>query len=645
MCIISCPDTSREAAGPLRMTGMGIRSLIKSIGGAASAGEAGARRELIAITVLMSLIVLAFLSLAWRCFYLQYTQADYYMAECVNQQRAYVPLEPQRGAILDCRGRVLAASNQFRTIFAEPRIIAEPKDTANRLAAILDMPAHEICRLIGTSHNRGYVPLKVGATVSECEAARQVPGMGIQDSWQRYYPTARLASHVVGFTSVDNYGLAGVELGYDRELRGRGATNSFFVDVHRRPIAFCLEGEQDNCAAINGDGIILTLDATIQQFAREELFAQYKAYQAQGAIAVVTDVKSGAILALVSLPDFDPADARRTDPNHFYNRVLTDQYEPGSIIKPVTAAIALDSGVVSRYETIFCENGSYHGKGFGTIGEYRQGFGDMTLKEIIAKSSNIGMAKIGQRLGATRCYEGLTLFGFGRKVGIGLPGEAEGLLRPPRAWTGYSVTRVPFGQEISVTAIQLVRGFCMIANGGRLVRPYIVKAIVQPDGSLRDMRPTMPQLGYVIKPEIAKWMVTQAMTAVVEEGTGTKAKLKEWQVFGKSGTAQLARPGGQGYEEKAYMASFLAGAPAEDPKVIVLVSIRRPNVDLKKGYTGGSVAAPVAAAILRKTLHYLEGSQPELEEPSPPALVKSSATHTPTANVSALHTAEDDQTW
>jgi cell division protein FtsI/penicillin-binding protein 2 len=629
---------------------MGFRRFIKGIGGTTGAGDAGARREIITIAVLMASVVFTFLLLAWRCFYLQYSQADHYMAECVNQQRAYVPLEPQRGAILDCRGRVLAASNQFRTVFAEPRIIAEPKDTANRLAVVLDMPAHEICKEIMTSRNRGYVPIKVGAAVSECETARQIPGVGIQDSWQRYYPTARLASHVVGFTSVDNYGLAGVELGYDRELRGRGATNSFFVDVHRRPIAFCLEDEEDNCAPINGAGIILTLDATIQQFAREELLAQYKAYQAQGAIAVVTDVKSGAILALVSLPDFDPADARRTDPNHFYNRVLTDQYEPGSIIKPITASIALDSGVVSRYETIFCENGSYHGKGFGTIGEYRQGFGDMTLKEIIAKSSNIGMAKIGQRLGATRCYEGLTLFGFGRKVGIGLPGEAEGLLRPPREWTGYSVTRIPFGQEISVTAIQLVRGFCMIANGGRLVRPYIIKAIVQPDGSMRDMRPTMPQLGYVIKPEIAKWMVTQAMTAVVEQGgTGTKAKLKEWQVFGKSGTAQLARPGGQGYEEKAYMASFLAGAPAEDPKVIVLVSIRHPNVDLKKGYTGGSVAAPVAAAILRKTLHYLEGTQPEFDEPNPAAFVKGTrpapSPHPGPGAVPASYRPEDDLSW
>jgi len=616
---------------------MGVRSLIKRIRGPAVVGQDAGGRELTTIVLLMSLVVLAFFGLGWRCFYLQYSRGDYYAGKCMDQQLAYVPLEPQRGAILDCRGRVLAASNHFRTIFAEPRAIHEPRDTSNRLAAIIDVPAHEICRTVMESGNQGYVPIKVGASAAECEAVRTIQGIGVQYGWQRYYPIGRLTSHVVGFTSVDNRGLAGVEFGYDRELRGQGATNTFFVDVHRRPIAFCLQGEKDNYLPINGAGILLTLDATIQQFAREELTSQYKAYEAEGAVAVVIDVKSGEILAMVSLPDFDPADARRTDPNHFYNRVLTDQYEPGSIIKPVVAAIALDTAVVSRYETIFCENGHYHGKGFGTISEYKQGFGDMSLKEIIAKSSNIGMAKIGQRVGPTRLYEGLTLFGFGRRVGVGLPGEAEGQLSPTSKWTSYSPTRIPFGQEIGVTAIQMVRAFCMLANGGRLVRPYIVKAIVKPDGSTVNMSPPDPQLGYVIKPEVAKWMVTQAMVAVVNEGTGTKAKLKEWQVFGKSGTAQLATPGGRGYEEKAYMASFIAGAPAEDPRVLVLVSIRRPNVALRKGYTGGTVAAPVAAAILHKTMHYLEGTQPL------PA--KRPADQAPATAVPASYTPDDDMSW
>ncbi|MGE5296088.1 MAG: peptidoglycan D,D-transpeptidase FtsI family protein [Solirubrobacterales bacterium] len=571
----------------------------------------GSKREIKAIVIVMALVIVAFFALAGRCYYLQRDLGDYYAEKCIIQQRAYLPLEPQRGAILDARGRVLAASSQIRTIFAEPRIITEPKDTSNLLAPILDMGAHEICRLIVDSNNPGYVVLKKDATQAECEAAQKVLGIGVNYDWRRQYPTGRLVSHIVGFTSKDNYGLAGIEYAFDRDLRGRGAKHTFLVDVRRRPLGFCMADEQDdNETAIHGAGMILTLDATIQQFAREALQAQIKEFEAESGVVMVADPYTGEILAMVTLPDFDPADVAKVAQKHpevFTNRLLTDQYEPGSIIKPVIAAIALDAKVVNKYETIFCENGNYHGKGFGHIGEYKKGFGDLTVREILMNSSNIGMAKIGQRLGATRCYEGLTLFGFGRKVGIELPGEAEGKLRPPSDWTGYSVTRIPFGQEISVTGLQMLRAFCMLANGGHLVHPYIVKSLVRSDGMVVDMRPSTLRVGYVIKPDVAKWMVQDAMTAVVNapKGTGARAKLAKWTVFGKTGTAQLANPNGPGYLDKAYVSSFIAGAPASNPRIVVLVSIRRVNVALKKGYTGGTVAAPVAASILEKTLTYL----------------------------------------
>ncbi len=579
--------------------------------GARAQSSARTGREVTTIVVVMALVVIALFALAGRCFFLQYVEADYYAEKCVIQQRAYVPLEPQRGAILDTRGRVLAASNQVRTIFAEPRAIKEPKETSVLLASTLDMGAHEICRLIVDSNNPGYAVLKRDASIAECEAVRAITGIGIQYDWRRQYPTGRLAAHIVGFTSQDNFGLAGIEYAFDRDLRGRGAKHTFLVDVYRRPLGFSLADERDdNDMPIHGAGLILTLDATIQQFTREALLSQYKEFEAEAAVAMVADPHTGEILAMVTLPDFDPAETAktaRTHPELFTNRLLTDQYEPGSIFKPFATAIALDMKVVNRYETIFCENGNYHGKGFGHIGEYRRGFGDLTVREILMYSCNIGMAKIGQRLGATRLYEGLTLFGFGRKMGIELPGEAEGLLRPPSQWTGYSVTRIPFGQEISVTGLQILRAFCMLANGGRLVHPYIVKSLVRSDGMVVDMKPSTLRIGYVIKPDVARWMVQDALTEVVNhpKGTGAKAKLDKWTVFGKTGTAQLANPNGPGYQDKAYIASFICGAPAENPRVVVLISIRRPNVALKKGYTGGTVAAPVAAAILEKTLTYL----------------------------------------
>jgi len=550
----------------------------------------------------LSLVIGAFAALAGRCFYLQYFKNGYFLDVCLKQQEGLLPLKPQRGVILDCRGRVLAASNKIHTIFAEPRVIKDPKSTSTDLASIVDMGAHEICKLIMDGKNPGFVKIKADADVNQCSAAGKIYGVGVWSDWLRLYPMGYLAAHVVGFTSVDNRGLGGIELQYDKEIRGSAAEDVFLADVYRRPV----RPKQQNGILADGVGIILTLDTTIQEFAREALIKQYKDYQAESAIAIVAEPKSGAILALVSLPDFDPADARSTDPNNFRNRAITDQFEPGSIIKPVVAAIAVDAGVVNKVEKIFCENGSYSGKGFGRIGEYRQGFGDLTVREILINSSNIGMAKIGQRVGRDRLYEGLALFGFGRKAGIDLPGEADGLLRPAREWTGYSVTRVPFGQEISVTAIQLLRAFCILANGGHAVRPYLVKAMVGNEGQIIKLKQPTPPVGYVIKPEVARWIVTDAMVGVVNEGTGKRAKLEKWQVFGKTGTANIARSDQKGYSEDDYIASFVAGAPVEDPAIIVLVSIRKPNKRLGKGYTGGAVAAPVAAEIVEKALTYLE---------------------------------------
>jgi cell division protein FtsI/penicillin-binding protein 2 len=556
---------------------------------------------------LAAFLVLAFLALGARCFYLQYLRGDYYNSLCLKQQCAYLPLEPQRGAILDDRGRVLAASNQIRQIFVDPREVKDPKETANQLADILDMPAHEICRRIIKSGTPGYVLIKTDVSDEECKAAREVPGVGIQQSWQRHYPTGPLVGSVVGVANRFNEGLGGIEYQYNAQLQGKGATRAFMIDVHRRPLSFSIgHATGDNGMPTNGASLILTLDATIQQFTREALLRQYRSFEAEGALAIVADPESGAILALVTLPDFDPADTSNAKPGFLYNRVLTDQFEPGSILKPVVAAIALDTKAVNTNEIFFCENGHYHGKGFGTITEYKEGFGDLTLRGILVHSSNVGMAKIGQRLGAERLYEGLTMFGFGHKTGLELPGEASGLLRPAAEWTGYSVTRIPFGQEISVTALQMVRAFCLLANGGRAVRLHIVDGLVQADGSTVDLRPPALRVGYVIRRDIARWIVSAALVGVVEEGSGKKARLKKWQVFGKTGTAQLARTDGPGYEEQAYVASFLGGAPADNPRVVVLVSVRRPNTKLGRGYTGGVIAAPVAGEILEKTLTYLQ---------------------------------------
>ncbi len=550
------------------------------------------------IIFFLLLLIVAFLSLAGRCFYLQYSRSGHYYSASTKQQLQ----KPQRGVILDCRGRVLAASNKIQTIFAEPRIIKDAKSISTKLAPIVNIGAQEICKLITESKNPGFAKIKLGAGANQCSAAGKIYGIGVQSNWERHYPMGPLTAHIVGFTSADNQGLDGTELQYNKELSGSAGQNIFFADASRRPIRL----KQQNSVLTDGVGIILTLDTTIQQFARAELLNQYESIGAESAMAIVAEPETGAILALVSLPDFDPNDIRSADPNNFRNRAISDQFEPGSILKPIAAAIAIDAGVVGLDEKIFCEWGHYRGRGFGRIGEYgNHEFGDLTVREILVHSSNIGMAKIGQKLGKDKLYSGMKHFGFGKKTRVDLPGEVGGLLRPVQKWTGYSVTRIPFGQEISVTAIQLVRAFCILANGGHPIRPFLVKAMVDNDGRIIKLKRPSPAVGFVISPEVAQWIITDAMVGVVNEGTGKRAKLEKWRVFGKTGTANIAKSDGGGYDDDAYVASFIAGAPAEEPAAIVLVSIRKPNIKLGKGYTGGTVAAPVAAAILEKTLNYL----------------------------------------
>ena len=559
-------------------------------------------RSIRVIIILFLLLLVGFLSLAGRCFYLQYVKNGYYVGICTKQNRGRIIKTPQRGVILDCSGRVLAGSNRVRTIFAEPRVIENTLNTSVKLAPVVKMRATEIIRLIRESRNPGFVRIKVDATEAQCSSARKIHGIGIETDWLRNYPIGRLAGHVVGFTGADNQGLSGIELEYDKQLRGSVGQNIFVADASRPPIQL----REQSSVLSDGVGIILTIDSAIQQFARTALLEQYKNYEAELAVAIVASAKTGAILAMVSLPDFEPGDISSAEADMLRNCAVAVQYEPGSVLKPIVAAIALDSGLVNRYEKIFCENGDYRGRGFGRIGEYgNHKFSDLTVRGILVNSSNIGMAKTGQRLGKDKLYEGLRHFGFGQKVDVDLPGEAKGLLRRVRNWTGYSVTRIPFGQEISVTSIQLVRAFCVLASGGRAIHPYLVKAVLDSKGKVVKLRESSPDVGYIVKPEVAKWIVSDALVGVVEEGTGKKAALEKWQVFGKTGTAQLARSDGRGYEPNAYVASFIAGAPAEDPEVVVLVLIYKPNTRLGKGYTGGTVSAPVAGRILGKTLKYL----------------------------------------
>ncbi len=553
--------------------------------------------------LLLSIIAAGLLGTAARCFYLEHFKADYYEQASVKAQKSSFLEKPRRGAILDRRGRILAASYKVDTVFAEPRAISDLKKTAHDLSAIIGIGPVEISKLVLTSRNQGYAPILIDAKLTDQQRNQilKLSGIGIESKWKRVCPLGPAAAHVVGFVGTDLQGLAGLELKYDKQLSGSFGRSSFFADAARRPVRL----SQCESFAQDGSDIILTIDATIQEFTHSALVKQFKAFEAESAVAMVLDPCSGAVLSMVSLPDFDPTDLKNADAKSLGNHILSDPYEPGSIFKPVAAVWAIETGTINPNDTIFCENGHYSGKGFGTIGEYRKGYGNLTISEIIAYSSNIGMAKIGQKMGAAKLYEGIKLFGFGRKTGIDLQGEEPGIVWPVNKWTGYSVARVPFGHEVSVTTMQMACAFCVLANGGRVIKPHLVKGIVSDAGKKLEITEPVPTGGFVVSSKTANWMVSKAMADVIKNGTGKTAALEKWQVWGKTGTANIANARGR-YDEENYVASFIGGAPVENPAVVVTVSIRKPNKRLGKGYTGGSVAAPAAKEILEKTLNYLE---------------------------------------
>ncbi|MCF7974232.1 MAG: penicillin-binding protein 2 [Phycisphaerae bacterium] len=578
--------------------------------------EPGPRRK--AIVGLMCLVMGMFVGLGARCYYIQVERHEHYVDVSLVQQRTRTPQQGPRGAILDARLNILAAANQTRVIFADPQIIERPIETASALAEILGMDAGEIAQTIVKNRHKQYMVIKTEATQAQCNAVVKFRGIGVELQWQRYYPMGPLTSHVVGYVGREGYGQAGLELVYNKELAGESQDQYFLSDIKRRPISVLNQSEMIPVQETYGQGMILTLDTTIQGFVHKALEKQWREYQAESACAIVANPRTGAILAMVSLPDYDPS-ASKDDLARQQNHAVQDWFEPGSVLKPIVVALALDEGVIKKHEKIYCEmgrfKGTYKGRNTGPITEYNDHtYPDLTAKEILIHSSNIGMAKIGIRMGGDRLYKGLRLFGFGQRTGVNLPQESPGVLKNPdeSVSPGYAVARLPFGQGgICVSAVQLIRAFSVLANEGRMVQPHVIQAFVGTDG-LPQRRHSgyeiASQVGYIIDPDIAKYLVQDALVAVINhpEGTGRKAALKRWQVFGKTGTAQIARSDGAGYEENAFMASFIGGAPAEDPAVVVLVTIRHPNRKLNKGYTGGTVSGPVVAEILDRTLTYLD---------------------------------------
>ena len=568
------------------------------------------RREIWIMSLFLTAIVLVFGALFWRVFDLKYYQRETFHEKSQRQLSKFDIEKPRRGQILDSQGRVLAASIKEYNAYAEPRVLSEKPDqiliTASSLQDILEIPGPEICRMIEESKNPGYVKIKSNISEEQRQLLRQarLRGLGIETDWDRLYPAGNLTGHLLGFVGADDTGLSGLELRYNKILAGKPGKHVYVIDVARDSI-----GAKSNQGTDVEDGLnlVLTIDSVIQRFVHEALKQKVDEYEAESAVAMVMDPWTGAILAMVSLPDYDPAEFSTTPQDKMRNRVLTDPFEPGSIFKPIVATIALDNGAIDYDDIFFCENGFWP-KYRGIHDFEHHSYGDLSVREIIMHSSNIGMAKIGLKMERQQLHDGLRLFGFSQRTGIDMQGEDPGLVWSPRRWSKLSITRIPFGHEVLVTPLQMCRAYSILANGGYIVKPHIVRAVVDGQGRIIEDKQPVNGMGYIIKTEVAEWMVQTALSDVVNEGTGEKAQLENCQVWGKTGTANIAVDGH--YDWKNYVASFVGGAPAEKPAVVVLVSIRKPKRSLGKGYSGGRVAAPVAGDILKNTLRYLGVTEP-----------------------------------
>jgi cell division protein FtsI (penicillin-binding protein 3) len=551
------------------------------------------------ITLLLGLFSFFFLVIFVRAYQLQVVQSKKLAAMADRQSQRIVQLVPKRGILYDRKKEEMAISMEVDSVFAQPPKVEDIKAVAKKLGPILGQKSATL--LSRMKKDDPFVWLQRGITSEQRTAIEKYnfPGVDFLKETKRFYPQGEVGVHVIGFAGLDAQGLEGIELGYDEVIRGEPGFIVISKDALGRtinPKSLSFRQSLDGCE------IIMTIDRTIQYLVEKELKKAVQAQSARGGMAVVMNPKTGEILAMAVQPSFDPNHFSSSPPQVRKNRTITDIFEPGSTFKVFLLAAALEEQAAAPQEMFFCENGSYK-VGGKTIHDVHK-YGWLSLADIIKVSSNIGASKVGRKLGKHKLYWYLKNFGFGSKTGVDLPGEVGGFLAAPRHWSEVGLANISFGQGVSATALQLTTALAAVANGGVLMRPYVVKAVLEPNGNvLKENRPK--PVRRVVSPETAN-LVTQILKRVMEEGgTGKAGALSGYETAGKTGTAQKALANGRGYSDKR-LSSFCGYAPADNPQVVILVVIDEPQ---GSSY-GGVVAAPAFKAIGEQVLPYM-GAYPK----------------------------------
>ncbi|NOY81823.1 MAG: penicillin-binding protein 2 [Kiritimatiellaeota bacterium] len=515
----------------------------------------------------------------------------------------------QRGLILDRNGYLLAGNRACRDVLAEPRaFVADLPGTVSILSRELGVSRVDLLRRFRRALTAGKieVPVKYGVDLERVERLRayRLHGLRFVDSYRRTYPKGRMLAALLGFVNAGGVGVAGIEKEFDSRLRPSAGEVVYERDRRGRPLRMNALRRR---RARDGANLFLTIEEPIQHIVESELDALMEEFQPKAAFAVMANPRTGEIMAMAQKPGFDPNRIAPEDLPYVQNRLLLTGFEPGSVMKAMAVAGALDFGVVTLDTVFDCEDGCWYYLG-RPLRDSGHRYGKLTVREIIQKSSNIGAAKIALRMGPVRLYQVLRRFGFGRPTGIGLSGEAPGIFRPLAKWDGLSITRFPIGQGILVTPLQLVQAYAALANDGVIMRLHVVQRLEDPNTGLREtFKPEA--VGRAVRPA-AVHAIVQALKLVTRDGgTAPKAAVEGFEVAGKTGTAQKVVDGT--YSHSRYVASFIGFVPAADPAFVLLVMVDEPR---RGGHYGGTVAAPAFSRIAERTLRYLDiaPERPEL---------------------------------
>lgn len=564
------------------------------------------RRLVIVLTVGTALFLALFVRLAW----VQFVMGPSLAQEAEDSWRREVPFAARRGEIWDRNGDRLAYNISTPTVWAVPAQVKDKERTARQLAAVLDMTEEQVRTALGKRES--IVKLQPGGRKISQEKAQEVrdlrlDGIYVAEDNRRYYPYDGLAAHVLGFTGIDNQGLTGVEAAYDELLRGIRGSVAYLSNARGEE----MPGSNETFVPPqDGLHLMLTIDRQIQTIMERELDQAMVKYEPDHAIAIAVDPNTGEVLAMASRPGFEPGDYQQYDAA-VYNRNLPIwmTYEPGSTFKIVTLAAALEEGKVSFKEP-FHDKGSIEVAGARLRCWKPGGHGAETFLEVVENSCNPGFVVMGQRLGTDVLFDYIRNFGFGRKTGIDLFGEENGILFKPERIGPVELATTSFGQGVSVTPIQQVMAVSAAINGGKLYRPHVAKAWVDPVTGevIREEKPELVREG-IISEETSQ-LVREALESVVAKGTGRNAFIEGYRVGGKTGTAQKVVNGR--YSPTEHIVSFIGFAPADDPKIVIYVAVDNP-----KGLQfGGLIAAPIVRNIMEDSLQYL-GVPPRRDQLEP----------------------------